>query len=55
MSRVPPFHSSEKTDVYHVCDKCTVGNNIEKKNVRQGKGKGRLCKLCKQLIDKGEC
>jgi len=42
---VAPYHSA-KSDVYHTNPDCTEGNNIEKKNLRQGKGGRRKCKKC---------
>lgn len=37
------------SDVYHIYQKCSVGNNIEKDNIRQGKGGKRLCKNCEEI------
>ena len=47
MAKVKPFHTKEKTDVYHNDNKCTEGNNIEKYNKRPGTGGKRKCKGCK--------
>lgn len=40
---------SQTSDVYHLYQKCTVGNNIEKENLRTGKGGKRLCNNCKEI------
>lgn len=45
MAKVPPFHSI-KQSVYHDNDRCTEGNNIEKENLRKGKGGKPRCKNC---------
>lgn len=34
---------------YHIYGFCTVGNNIEPDNERQGKGNLRLCKRCEKI------
>ena len=47
MAKVKPFHTKEKTDVYHNDSKCTEGNNIEKGNKQSGTGGKRKCKGCK--------
>jgi hypothetical protein len=49
MSKVAPFHSSEKTEVYHNNSECTEGNNIEKRNLVSGTGGKRLCEACARL------
>lgn len=53
--RVKPFHSSQNPGKYHVCNKCTEGNNIETKNKKSGTGGGVMCKNCKERISKGTC
>lgn len=40
---------SIKTDVYHNNRKCHLGNNIERENVRSGRGGRKLCAECKRL------
>jgi hypothetical protein len=41
------------TEVYHNNRKCTIGNNIERKNFVSGRGgKRRLCEECKRLNQK---
>ncbi len=35
--------------IYYNNSRCTVGNNIEKKNIRKGKEGKRLCKICQSL------
>jgi hypothetical protein len=47
--QVNPSHSSKSPGVYHVCSRCTEGNNIEPKNKRSGTGGGRMCQRCKEL------
>lgn len=54
MAKTSPWHSIEpNAEVYHNNTKCTVGNNIEKKNIRPGTGGKRLCKQCEDLNKKG--
>lgn len=53
--RVAPFHSKKNPGVYHVCSKCTEGNNIETVNRAPGKGGGTLCKRCADLIKQNKC
>ncbi len=53
--KVKPFHSKENPGVYHVCSKCTEGNNIEPKYKAPGKGGGTMCKNCKDRIARGDC
>ena len=53
--RVSAFHSKKNPGVYHVCTKCTEGNNIEKENKTPGTGGGTMCSRCKELVSKGEC
>jgi predicted SprT family Zn-dependent metalloprotease len=55
MARVDPFHSSKNPGVYHVCSKCTEGNNIERKYRKAGTGNGVMCKNCKDRISRGTC
>lgn len=51
MAKVPPFHSILETDrnVYHDNDRCTEGNNIERKNRRDGIGGRPKCEHCQKL------
>ncbi len=49
MAKVKPFHSAKVTAVYHDNNKCTVGNNIEKGNLKSGTGGKRKCSTCKKL------
>ncbi len=37
------------TEVYHNNRRCTIGNNIERKNIRPGRGGKRLCAECARL------
>lgn len=49
MAKVSPFHSSKQKDVYHDNDRCTEGNNIERKYKTQGTGGLPKCSRCKTL------
>ncbi len=42
------YHSI-MSNIYHVYQRCTVGNNIEKDNLRSGTGGKRLCKTCQEI------
>lgn len=53
--KVAPFYSSKNPGVYHVCSKCTEGNNIESQYKKSGTGGGRLCANCKQRQSNGTC
>ena len=55
MARVEPFHSKKYPGVYHVCTKCTEGNNIEKEYWAKGTGGGKLCDHCARLIKENKC
>ena len=55
MARVSPFHSKKNPGVYHVCSKCTEGNNIERENKASGTGGGTLCQTCRRLQGEGNC
>jgi hypothetical protein len=55
MARVEPFHSSKNPGVYHVCSNCTEGDNIESYYKVSGKGGGKLCHHCDNLIKQGKC
>ena len=39
-------YHSVKSPVYHLYKKCTVGNNIESDNLKNGTGGKRLCSTC---------
>lgn len=53
--RISPFHSIRKDiNVYHNNNKCTEGNNIERKNFKHGTGGKRLCERCKKLNREGK-
>jgi len=48
--KVNPYHSIEPgTEVYHNSNRCTEGNNIEKRNLKSGTGGHRLCSHCRRL------
>ena len=41
---------SKTSDVYHISQECTEGNNIEAENLRPGRGGKVLCKKCRELV-----
>jgi len=44
------FHSKKpNVKVYHDTEKCTEGNNIEKRNLVGGTGGKKLCGHCKRI------
>jgi len=50
------YHTKLDLDIYHTCRNCSVGNNIDKANLREGKpGAAKLCKVCKDLQAEGNC
>lgn len=51
MSRVAPFHSTHPMArrVYHDNDRCTEGNNIERRYWASGTGGRRRCEHCERL------
>lgn len=51
MAKVAPFHSKQPNDrnVYHDNDKCTEGNNIERRNRVAGTGGRPKCQHCQRL------
>lgn len=52
--RVSAFHSPYGV-AYHVCSRCTVGNNIESYNKKSGTGGLPLCAECSRRITDGDC
>ena len=42
-------YHSKGSSVYHIYQKCSVGNNIEKGNKKTGSGGKKLCKTCKEI------
>ena len=40
------YYSAANPGVYHTYSDCTLGNNIEKENRKQGTGGGKLCSQC---------
>jgi len=53
--KVNPFHSKKNPGKYHVCNRCTEGNNIEPANKVPGTGGGKLCAACARLQREGGC
>jgi hypothetical protein len=62
---VMAYYSAEHPEIYHVCQNCYLGQNIEFKYLRQGKPrpakgrdgktrKPRVCKICARLCSAGE-
>lgn len=50
MTKVLPYHSIEPgREVYHDSNRCTEGNNIERRNRKNGTGGKRRCDHCKRL------
>ena len=52
MAKVAPFHSNNPNltrKVYHDNNKCTEGNNIEKKYLAKGTAGRPKCEKCKSL------
>lgn len=50
------YYSKLDSSIYHTCKNCTVGNNIEKANLREGQPAGaRLCRTCSDLRSQGNC
>lgn len=42
------YHAKD-SDVYHIYENCTLGNNIEKENKVQGTGNKKKCKRCAEM------
>lgn len=55
MAKVAPFHSSKTKDVYHDCNTCTEGNNIEPQYKTAGTGNLPRCKNCAERDRLGTC
>ena len=53
MPRTSPWHA-DSADVYHNNTACTLGNNIERRNRREGTGGKRQCDPCKRLGKAGK-
>jgi hypothetical protein len=49
----PPYHSVYG-NVYHIFNRCTEGNNIERDNRQAGKGDRRLCAKCETMLENGK-
>ena len=47
---------AKDSEVYHVCPKCTSGNDIEAENLRHGDpGNRRLCEKCEYRMKNNDC
>ena len=44
-----PYYASG-SKVYHIFRSCTLGNNIERYNLKGGKGGKRMCMNCKKIF-----
>jgi len=55
MAKVGAYHSKKNPGVYHVCSRCTDGNNIETKYKTSGTGGGILCQTCQRLRSQRGC
>jgi hypothetical protein len=53
MPKKKPWNS-KLTKIYHDNSKCTTGNNIERKNLRNGTGNKKHCKECIKLNRQGK-
>jgi hypothetical protein len=59
---VETYYSKERPEIFHMCQNCYLGQNIEKKNlvankpprVKNGK-KPKLCTVCVKLCVEGKC
>jgi len=59
---VKTYYSKKRPEIFHICQNCFLGQNIEKKNliknkpplVKNGK-EPRLCKVCTKVCVTGEC
>jgi hypothetical protein len=53
MPKISPWHA-EKSAVHHNNSNCNTGNNIERENLRSGKGGKPLCNECARLNRQGK-
>jgi hypothetical protein len=65
-AKVLAYHSLERPEIFHICQNCFLGQNIERAQLRRGKpapvkGRGgktkkpRVCKICARLCRAGDC
>jgi hypothetical protein len=65
-AKVLAYYSKERPEIFHICQNCFLGQNIERAQLRRGKpapvnGRGdkikkpRVCKICARLCIGGEC
>jgi hypothetical protein len=57
---VETYYSKESPEIFHMCQNCYLGQNIEKNNLEANKPppkneKARLCKICVKLCIEGKC
>lgn len=59
---VETYYSTERPEIFHMCQNCNVGQNIEKDNLVANqppldlrRKKARLCKTCVRLCISGKC
>lgn len=65
-AKVEAYYSKEYPEIFHICQNCYLGQNIERRNLIEAepkpvKGRGgkikkpRLCKVCTRMCIGGEC
>lgn len=61
-AKVETYYSKEYPEIFHICQNCYLGQNIERDQLEKGKPekvrgrkKPRLCKICVRLCGAGEC
>lgn len=56
---VETYYSKESPEIFHMCQNCYLGQNIDKVNLEANKPpkvkKARLCKICARLCIEGRC
>lgn len=59
---VETYYSKERPGIFHMCQNCFLGQNIEEENLvanqpplNTGRKKARLCKTCVRLCIAGKC
>ena len=59
---VETYYSTESPEIFHICQNCFLGQNIDEENLVAnqppldlGRKKARLCKTCVKLCIGGEC
>lgn len=56
---IETYYSKESPEIFHMCQNCYLGQNIEDKNLVANKPplveNARLCKICAKLCIEGKC